>query len=172
MLSQGRSDEEIHAHYCANRKVGSALVVVAFCALEVFLSWRLLGREFSAYRVNGLLADLILIGVGVRLILIFRCLRERIVIGVAIVRGFVGLISMAIPNLLNPFAGTVRFGIVSLWVLAFLVGLSMLVDSVRAPKLNAEITETDIKAKQGLLLVVGVLVALFIIGALVYFFPR
>src|SRR4030081_501543 len=55
IASDRKSHEEIHARTCAVRNVRSALFLVGFFTLEVFLSSRALGKPFSDHNLYELL---------------------------------------------------------------------------------------------------------------------
>ena len=93
IFSGGQSKEEVHSRYCAIQNTRTVLVVIAFCALEVFLSWKGLGKNFPSYNLIVPLRDIAVLVACVRLIVIFTCVRERLVISVIMVRSLVGLVS-------------------------------------------------------------------------------
>src|SRR5260370_5304698 len=91
-MARTRSDEEFHARHCAVRDVRSALVFVFFCALEVYLSWRALGKTVPRYGLLGILRDVAVIAACFKLLAMYRCFRERFVVGLIMLRFVIGLI--------------------------------------------------------------------------------
>jgi hypothetical protein len=168
-LTPARSNEETHARYCANSRIWSALFLIALCVVEVCLSRRELGKEFSTYSFDVLIEDFVGITVGIGLFQIFRCLRERFVIGIVIVRAAIGLASAALTNLVNSFSDVVRKAIFALWMFAFFVSLSMLVDAVRSPRVV--IGEINAKTTRHVRIFLIVVAAMLLVGMLMYFVP-
>jgi hypothetical protein len=69
-----------------------------------------------------------------QLLTVFRCLGERVVLSLGIVRFAFGLITRLAPGFINPIVIPVREGILALWVLASIISLSMLVSSAQTRK--------------------------------------
>ncbi len=134
LMTQGRSNEEVHARYCAVRNVRIALLFVAFCTLQAFLWWRDLDKAFPQYGPYDLVWHVIAIAVIVKLFAAFACLRERFVLGLGIAVLVRGLVSGFKPSLIDPVAGMVRHAFLALWVVALLLSLSMLVSSPHRSK--------------------------------------
>lgn len=123
---------KVHSRYCANRNVWVAFAFVAFCLMEAILSWRSLGKEQSAQPVGIiLLGHGVAIAVLAQLLAVFKCLRERIVLSLGIVRLAAGLFRGLAPGWVSPVAVTVRQGSLALWVLAGIISLTMLVSAAR-----------------------------------------
>src|SRR6185437_10771275 len=129
---------EVHSRYCANRNLWVAFAFVAFCLMEAILSWRSLGKEQSAQPVGIiLLGHGVAIAVLAQLLVVFKCLRERIVLSLGIVRLAEGLFGGLAPGWVSPVAVTLRPANLALWVLAGIISLTMLVSAARA---RAEMT--------------------------------
>jgi hypothetical protein len=134
-ISQGESGEEIHARICAVRNVRSALFLVGFFTLEVFQSWRALGKPFLQHNLYDLLFRIVLLTVAFPVLLkISRCVPERFILGILTIRFVTGWVIEFAPNLVEPVASLVRQCNLVLWILAFLTSLTMLVSSLSNPK--------------------------------------
>jgi hypothetical protein len=132
---QGKPDVEMHARICAVRNVRIALFLVGFFTLEVFLSWRALGKPFLEHNLYDLLFRIVLLIVVFPLLLnLSRCVPERFVLGIVTVRFVTGWVIEFAPNLVDPVAGFVRQCNLVLWILALLTSLTMLVSSFSNPK--------------------------------------
>jgi hypothetical protein len=129
----------------------------------------LLGKPFPEYSLYSALLDAALIAWCATLLVIFTCLRERLVLGLFTIRIVIGLISRFVPSLINPVAGPVRYAFLVLWILASLVTLSMFIDAVRTP--HVEIEERDTKPKGRLLVLCVIIAAALLLGALCYIVP-
>lgn len=134
-ISQGEPDEGIHARICAVRNVRSAAFLVGFFTLEVFLSWRTLGTPFVEHNLYDLLFRIVLSIVFFPVLWkISRCVPERFILGIVMIRFVTGWVFEYAPNLVDPFAGLIRQCNLVLWVLAFLTSINMLVSSLSRPK--------------------------------------
>ena len=169
-MTQIQTNEAFHSRYCAVRSMRMALIFVAFCTLEVFLSWKTLGKSFSEYSIFEILRDIAVIGACVIFMLMYKCFWERFVIGLIIVRYVTGLVTGFAPHIIDPFSGLVRLGNLALWVLALIVSLSMLVQSAWNPPVESPVGDT-MMAKRRFLILCAVIVAVSFLGALMYFVP-
>jgi hypothetical protein len=134
-ISQGEPDEEAHARICAVKNVRSAAFLVGFFALEVFLSWRALGKPFLEHSLYDLLFRIVLWFVLFPALLnISRCAPERFILSIVVIRFVSGWVIEFAPNLVGPVAGLIRQCNLVLWVLAFLTSLTLLVSSLSSPK--------------------------------------
>ncbi len=103
--------------------------------MGVALSWRSLGKEqLSAHSTILLFGDAGGIVLLMQWFTVFRCLRERIVLSLGIVRLAVGLIAGLAPTLVSPITVLMREGSLVLWVLAATLSVSMVVSSAQAAK--------------------------------------
>jgi hypothetical protein len=93
--------EDVHSRWCANRSTPASLAFVAFCALGAILGWRVLGQEGLAHSTSLLFGDLIVIAVLAQVFSKFSCVRERLVLGLLIVRFAVGFATKVVPTLLG-----------------------------------------------------------------------
>jgi hypothetical protein len=135
-ISQGEPDAESHARFCALRNVRSALFLVGFFTLEGFLSWRALGKPFLEHNLYDLFFQIFLWVVVLFPVLvnISRCVPERFILGIVMFRFVTGWVVEFAPNLVEPVAGLVRQCTLVLWILAFLISVTMLVSSLSNPK--------------------------------------
>ena len=123
--------EDIHSHWCANRSTASALGFVAFCFLGLILSWRVLGRNIAANNTSHLVADMIVIAVLAQVFAKFTCLRERLVLGLLIIRFGIGL-ALGLPAFANQVGGDLWKHVSEcLWIVALIVSFTMLYSSFR-----------------------------------------
>lgn len=129
MDSLGQQD--VHSRWCANRNTRIALALTAFCALEVFLSWRGLGQTIEKSDTVSLFVGLFVIGWLVLLFATFKCVRERLVLGLLIIRFAVGFAIRVSPTLSDSAADFWKRANVALWVVALALSLSMLYSSRR-----------------------------------------
>lgn len=129
---KGTVSVDVHSRYCANRNIGVAFAFLAFCCMEAILSWRALGKEYPAqHGVMILLGQAVAIAVLAQLLTVFRCLRERIVLSLSIVRLATGLVAGLAPGWVSPAAVSIRLGSLALWCLAGIISLSMLISASR-----------------------------------------
>ena len=80
------------------------------------------------------------------------------------------VVSWFVPTLFNPVTGFVGRVFFALWVLAFLMSLSMPIQSLRNPYVEPEKGDTALE-KRRLLIMSAAIVILFLLGALLYFVP-
>lgn len=130
-MTKSRLDAD-HGRLCANRNIRVALIVVAFCGMEVALSWRSLGRNTPIeHDTMFFLGHVIAIAVLVLLFTGFRCLRERLVLVLAMVKFAIGLVSGLAPALVSSTSNFAKRGDLALWVIAAALSVSMFVSSVK-----------------------------------------
>ena len=121
-----------HDRFCANRTVKTAGFFVACCATALLSSWGALGRsrpvDSSAFFVFFQIYILFVIGV---LFTVFKCLRERVVLGLALLPPIRVLSFRAAPSL-RTLAGLVgQFDFV-VSLVALVVSVSMLISALRS----------------------------------------
>jgi hypothetical protein len=128
---------DFHNHYCANRSVGIAAIFVGYCAMLLFAVWRAWigkphppdsGAFFLAYQA-------IAIFVAVVFFTAFKCLRERVVIGLSLLTPVTALSFAALPRLASfrPMTQCVKL---AAWTAALVISLSMLASALRSGKRN------------------------------------
>jgi hypothetical protein len=121
-----------HERLCANRNLPMALIVVVFCGMELVLSWRSLGRS-SPVEHDKLFFLGPVIGIAVLAMLFaeFKCIRERLVLALAMIRFATGLVSNLAPGLVNPTSKLLKGSYLLLWIIATVISISMLVSSAK-----------------------------------------
>jgi len=80
------------------------------------------------------------------------------------------VVSWFVPSLFNPVAALAGRVFLVLWVIAFLMSLNMVVQSVRNPYIEAENEDTAMETR-GLLILGAVVVISLLLGALLYLVP-
>lgn len=165
-----QTDRDFHSQNCAITNIRTSMIFVAFCGLEAFLSWRVLGNAFPEYNLLNVLRDFVVIAVCAKFLLMFRCSRERFVVSLVILRYVIGLTSASMPTVVNRVAGLVRIGDFALWVLALIVSLSMLVQAARSPNAKSQNGKTTTLGKR-LVILFACLIAATLLGTLLYLVP-
>lgn len=123
--------QDVHLRVCANRHTKISLLFVAFCVMETLLVWRPLVNSETADRGAVFVLGLaVTIAVLTQMLRLFRCPRERIILGLAIASFGISLISAIAPSLMLKFEPFVAHADLALWVIAFVLSLSMLVSSL------------------------------------------
>ena len=153
---------EHHQHSRA-RQMGGVFAVVVFCALQVFQRWRELGRAFAIESPLEFFSIALLVVTCIILLTIFKGPRERFIVVVAMVV----LLSDLAATFLNPIASLANHGILFLWFLALLMGLSMFVWPPQSPRIEVEAG----KKKYRMLILIAVAFGGVVLGALIYFGP-
>jgi hypothetical protein len=169
-MTYNQQNEEYHARNCAITNIRTSLIFVAFCAVEVFLSWRELGKVLPIYSQFNVLRDVFVIVACTQLLQMYRCFQERFVISLVILRYVIALVSAFMPTPMNRVADLVGIGDLTLWVLALIVSLSMLVQSARNPYVKPEHSDKT-KVQWRLLILCAFIAASLLLGALMYFVP-
>lgn len=134
----GKKDNNLrfHAKYCANRHWKIALIYVLASGFVLFAALR--GYSHAATGTPPkrdafqLFFDIYAIGVGGWIFIKFRCLRERIVIGVFAI-SLLRAVAIRLNPSLIPLASAVhlREANLLLWSTSIIISLSMLVSSIR-----------------------------------------
>jgi hypothetical protein len=135
-ITPSKPDHEVHARICALRNTRIAAFLVGFFTLEVLLSWRELGNPFVEHSLYGLLFRIVLWSIVLFPVLfrISRCLPERFIIGLVMIRTVTGWVFEYAPNAVDAFAGLVRQCNLVLYILALLTSLGLLLSSLSSPK--------------------------------------
>ena len=138
-FSHGQPDKKTHERICAVKNLRSALLLVVFFTLEVFLSWRALGKPFLEHSLYSLLFRIVLsILVFPALLNIFRCVPERFILAIVTIRIATGWVIEFAPSLAVSAAGLVRQTNLVLWVLALLTSLAMLISAFTTSRSTQE----------------------------------
>jgi peptidoglycan/LPS O-acetylase OafA/YrhL len=123
--------QDVHLRICANRRTKVSLLFVAFCVMETLLVWRPLVNNETADRGTVFVLGLVVtIAVLIQMLRLFRCRRERIVLGLAIASFGASLISAIAPSFMLKFEPLVTRADLVLWIIAVVLSLSMLVSSL------------------------------------------
>jgi hypothetical protein len=87
-ITQSIPDDEVHARICPIKNARIAAFLVGFFTLEVFLSWRELGKPFVEHSLYDLLFHIVLFSIVVFPILfrISGCFPERFIICIFVIR--------------------------------------------------------------------------------------
>ena len=132
---QVKHDVEMHARICPVRNIRIAVFLAGFFTLEIFLSWRALGKPFLEHNLYDLLFRIVICSLLFPFLLnISRCVPERFILGIIMIRFVTGWVIEFAPNLVVPVAGLVRQCNLVLWILALLISLTILVSSLSNPK--------------------------------------
>jgi hypothetical protein len=100
--------------------------------MELVLSWRSLDRNNPVEHDKLLfLGPVIAIAVLAMLFAEFRCIRERLVLALAMIRFATGLVSDLAPGLVNPTSKLVKGSYLLLWIIATILSISMLLSSAK-----------------------------------------
>jgi hypothetical protein len=135
-ITPSKPDNEVHARICAIKNTRVAAFLVGFFTLEVFLSWRELGKPFVEISLHDLLFRIVLWSIVLFPVLfrISRCLPERFIIGIVMIRTVTGWIFEYAPNIVDAFASVVRECNLVLYIITLLTSLGLLVSSLSSPK--------------------------------------
>ena len=126
-------DEEFHARNCAVRNTRTALLFVAFFTIEVLVSWRTLDKPYHRPSIIELPFFIVTLAIGVRWLLMFTCVFERLVLGLSLINFAIGVFSAYIPTIgTGPYSELIRSGKLSLWVFVLVVSIGMLILSARS----------------------------------------
>lgn len=167
------SDQRHERSWCAFTHLRVAIAFLAFCVLELFLSWKELDKPFlrvSAFELPFYL--LVLVVFAPMYMIVFRCFSERFVIGITTVHIAMPVIVWLVPTPFNPSSGLVGRAFLGLWVLALLMSLGMTVQSVRNPYIGLHNGDSaQAKRRLPMLIVYAIIVGALILGAFTYFLP-
>jgi hypothetical protein len=137
----------------------------------MFVSWRDLHKAPQPRDFIQLPFAILLVAIYAKSLPIFKCFRERLVLGLAIASFVLAEVSEFAPAIVGPFAGLVKSGDLALTGLALLVSLSMLIQSARNP--HVETGEGEMKmVGRNFLILCAVIIAVLLVGAMLYFVPR
>jgi hypothetical protein len=135
-ITRSKPDDEVHARICAIKNARIAALLVGFFTLEVFLSWRELGKPFLEHSLYDLLFRILLFSIVIFPVLfrISECFPERFIVGILVVRIVTGWVFEYAPNAVDAVTGLVRQCNLALYILALLISLGLLVSSLSGPK--------------------------------------
>ncbi len=123
--------QDVHLPWCANRNPKIALGVAAFCGLEVFLSWRTSGQAPPNGDLFFQLFSVYVIFLLLQFLVAFKCVRERLVLGIFTASFVVGLAGSLAPSVFGPAIDPLGRADAALWAVAFVVSLTMVYSSLR-----------------------------------------
>lgn len=128
-MKQKPSDQELHERFCPVKHLKSALFVFATFALTTFLNSRALARERERDDVVELVFAMILVAILIRSLLVFTCLRERLLLLIIIISVTAGNIESFVPSVFGDHAGLLKYAHLALSVLGLVISFTMLVQS-------------------------------------------
>jgi hypothetical protein len=128
---ESRTAVDAHSQWCANRNPKIALGVAAFCGLEAFLSWRTASQAPSNPDWFFQLVSVYVIFLLLHFLVAFKCVRERLVLGIFTATFVVGVAGGFAPSVFGPAIDPLGRAETVLWGVAFLVSLTMIYSSLR-----------------------------------------
>jgi hypothetical protein len=145
-------------------------LILAVClAVIVFISWRGLERPLQQVSAIEFPFYVFAAAIFVKCLFIFRCARERLVVGLAlanlVISAVLGLASVREGVLVN----LIKYSKFGLWSLALLISISILISSTRQP--GSPLKDGGAMVTNRGLLVTGIVVAAVLVGMLMYFVP-
>jgi hypothetical protein len=172
-IRRNLSDQEFHALYCPVKNTKSALFLVAFFSLEIFLGWKGLHKAPERPDLVTLPFLIIVVAMLAKWLVNFTCFRERLVFVLVIVSIVTGEVEGFVPSLFSKHAEMIKPGDLALLILGLLVSLTMLVQSARSPTVGPSNAEALIarQPKQNLLILLVVTLTVLALGAILYFLP-
>ncbi|HEU0046247.1 MAG TPA: hypothetical protein VFQ43_01425 [Nitrososphaera sp.] len=172
-MSRKLSSQEFHALYCPIKNTKSALFLVACFSWVTFVGWKGLHKAPEHPSFIELLFFIFAAAIYAKGLMIFKCFRERLVLGIVIASLVTDEVSGFFPAIVGPYAHLVKSVKLVLWVLCLLVSLTMFVQSARSPNVapsNAEASITR-QPKQNILILLVVTLTVLVLGAMLYFLP-
>ncbi len=121
---------EIHEGLCASRNVPIAVAFMVFCILGA--ATNLYATTTGTHRsssIASLLARIIAVVILVQLFIAFKCVKERVVIGIVALRLLAGLLSIIFPQF-SLSSTPVHQVALTLWIAGTLISLSMFVSAL------------------------------------------
>jgi hypothetical protein len=165
------SNRQRHERFCAYTHVRVAWFFVAFCALEVYSSWKAVDRPIvRPSPFNLVFYSLIVVAYAPIFLMIFRCFAERFVIAIATAHMTMAVISGFGPGLFDPLTHVISWCFFALWIIALILSMRMPIHAIRNPYFAPE-GEEPLREKKGLLIMGAVIVLVFLLGAALYWVP-
>lgn len=139
------SSSDYHSRFCALRNWKVSLIFFLFSALQVILRWRALGaapqgQQRSVIFYVAVVAVIAALG---DLMMALKCLRERVVLILAMASFTFILVKGLMPGLVIKVAITSGKGMLMLWIVASIVSLSMLRSASRVARLSRRTGSED-----------------------------
>ncbi len=169
-LTRDQSDELYHRQYCTMSNTRVALTLTLSLVLVVFVSWIDVSKPVQRISLFNLV---LLISVEIMLargLAIFRCFRERLILGVIMTTLAISVVSELLHFRNESNAELINYSEFGLWVLALLLSLSALVNSVMRPNIP-DAGGGRIITKAGLLVMTAIIIIALLVGMLMYFVP-
>ena len=141
-MMQNLSDQEIHAQSCPVTNSKSALFLVASFSVIVFVGWKGLHKSPDHKGIIELLFYIVVAAGLARLLVVFTCLRERLVISVGIISLLTGAVTGFMPSVLSQHTEMLRSSKLALSLLGLVVSLTMLVQSLSSPTVEPSHKDT------------------------------
>ena len=111
----------------------TAILFVAFFTIEVLVSWRTLDKPHHRPSLIELPFYILTVAIGVRWLLMFKCVVERLVLGLSLINFVIGVVSAYVPTIgSGPFSELIKSGKLSLWVFVLVVSIGLLILSARS----------------------------------------
>jgi hypothetical protein len=120
---------EVHTRYCANRKIRTALVFLGLCLMITVSSWRPLVQRRADITLIWFVAEVAVVTILARLVTVLRCIRERMVLAIAIIQSLAAAAAAVAPTWIVPVA--IRRQSFASWIVASLISLTMVGSAVR-----------------------------------------
>jgi hypothetical protein len=129
-MIKSRSNEETHARYCAARNVRSALFLIAFCLLIIYLDWRDLRKPYAKVTNCDLFWQVVVLAVSMQSLRIFTCLRERLVIAAATLIFVREIAFRFFAASLIPISSQIRQAFLVPWIFSLLISVTALASAM------------------------------------------
>jgi hypothetical protein len=128
-----------HSRFCAVRNKRESIYFLVACLLLTLYGWRNLGK---AYPIGQslfilLLGHLTALALLTQLMVVLKCFRERLVLGLIMATSAIGLIRGLLPSLTAAATPLVRESCFFLWAASSLVSLTMLLSAYNSKGANA-----------------------------------
>ena len=123
-----------HLRFCALRNVKTAVIFLLFCVLQAWMGWREIGETSVPVEHSMILyvAEIAVLAALVDFIVALKCLRERLVLGLATFSFLLELGGGIAPRTLSVIP---RIGVqglqFSLWLTASLVSVTLVYSAFR-----------------------------------------
>ena len=173
-IAERLSKQQRHERYCcAFTHVKIAWFFVVFSGIEVFSSWRALGKPISAPKLFDLPFYILVVVFYTPAFfwVLLRCFAERFVMGISVLHMTMAVISSFLPGVFDPHAGLVSRSFLGLWLLAFLLSLRMPFQALRNPAITPADEIPEIAGKARFIWVAIIVITSFLRVALGYFAP-
>lgn len=167
------SNQELHTRYCPIRNSIGALFFVACLSILAFGSWNGLRQTPDHHKLFVPLFLILTFTLLARPLAAFTCFRERLVIGLVVFVLVADEVVRFMPTVSRQYVQLAKRTELTLLLLGLVVTLTMLAQSVRSPRVERAKPETSIgrRLKRNVVISLTAVVAMLLLGALLYFFP-